>query len=151
MEIKLLQEFDFNDKNSLFGQMDNMNDAIVKDIQESGNSLYIVLHEFDDINGPNGEIIWPYKELEIEYEYAENSRQSIYVREDVDRRMTLSELLTWLKKKKAELEMNDWVITSGGILSLTLLAHPKNMRRKFWIIDVEIYLLPKKIIYRWMS
>ena len=153
MEIKLLQEFDFSDKNSLFGQMDSMNDAIVKDIRESENALHITLHKFDSINGPNGEIIWPYKELEIEYEYAENSRLDILVREDVnvDRWMTLGEFLIWLKKKKAELEMNDWSITSYGALVLRLLAHPQNSVRKVFTIDVEINLFPKKIVYRWKS
>ena len=151
MEIKLLQEFDFSDKNSLFGRMDSMNDAIVKDIRESENSLHITLHKFDSINGPNGEIIWPYKELEIEY--AENSRLYILVREDVnvDRWMTLREFLTWLKKKKAELEMNDWSITSHGALALRLLAHPQNSVRKVFTIGVEIILFPKKIVYRWKS
>ena len=52
MEIKLLQEFDFNDKDSLFGHMDDMNDAKVKEIREDGNSLYITLHEFDVFLSP---------------------------------------------------------------------------------------------------
>ncbi len=153
MEIKLSQEFDFNDKGSLFGQMDDMNDAIVKDIRESGNSLYIILHKFDKILSPIGEALYQYKELEIEYKYAEKYRVSLYFNMDkrCEREVSISELLDWVKKEKFELEMNDWMITSGGLLLLKLLAHTKDIQRKFKMIDVDIRLLPKKIIYRWKS
>lgn len=151
MEIKLLQEFDFKDKGSLFGQMDSMNDAIVKDIRESANSLYIILHEFDNILSPSGEVMWPYKELEIEY--AEKDRMGIFIHRDIRCEVEVStgELLDWVRKEKAELEMNDWMITSGGILLLKLIAYTKNKQRKFRMIDIDIYLLPQKVIYRWKS
>ena len=160
MEIKLLQEFDFNDKNSLFGKMDNMNDAIVKEIRESEKSLIIVLHKFDDIEGPDDEVIWPYKELEIEYEYAEQEGFSIEVFGNRHCMTTPSELLEWVKREESELEMNNWMITAGGFLLLKLLPYPYSgvIRRKLGrkkvrhtISEVEIRLLPKKITYRWMS
>lgn len=154
MEIKLLQEFDFNDKNSLFGQMENMNDAIVKEIKESGNSLYITLHEFDDIESPSGEVIWPYKELEIEY--AEINYLNIEVFGDRHCMVDSHELFNLLERNQVELEMNDWMITASGLLLLKLLPHPKEIRRKFRrnkmrISSVDMLLLPKIIIYRWKS
>ena len=150
MEIKLLQEFDYDDKCSLFGQMDNMNDAIVKEIRESGNSLYITLHQFDEFVNPKGEVMWPYKELEIEYDYAEKNHPKIYIYDSILRIVDLDGLLDWIKKEKAELEMNDWMITSGGVLLLKLISNSKNRRRKSKNTNVDIYLIPKKIIYRWM-
>ena len=158
MEIKLLQEFDFSDKNSLFGKMDNMNDAIVKEIRENENSMVIVLHKFDDIEGPSGEVIWPYKELEIEYEHEEKDAFSIEVFGDRHCITTPSELLEWVKREESELEMNNWMITAGGFLLLKLLPYSGVVRKKFGrrkvqhtISEVEIWLLPKKITYRWMS
>ena len=158
MEIKLVQEFDFNDKNSLFRKMDNMNDAIVKEIRESEKSLVIVLHKFDDIQGPSGEVIWPYKELEIEYEYEGKEACCIEVYGDRHCMTTPSELWEWVKREESELEMNDWVLTAGGQLVLILIPYSGVIRRKFGkrkvrhaISEVEIQLVPKKITYRWMS
>lgn len=148
MEIKLLQEFDYGNKNSLFGHMDNMNDAIVKEFREDGDSLYITLHQFDDILNPNDEVMYPYKELEIEYVYAAKSFFEIDI---YPRILTFDALLDWIKKEKAQLEMNEWMITSGGVLLLKFIAKTKNMWRKFKFTDVDIYLTPQKIIYRWKS
>lgn len=151
MEIKLLQKFDFNDKNSLFCHMDNMNDAIIKDIRESDNSLFIILHKFDDFLSPSGEAMYPYKELEIEYKYAKKDCLEICVHRDKNYIVTPSELLDWLKKEKAEIEMSDWMITSGELLYLKLFAHPKDTRRKLQITDIDIHLIPQQIIYSWKS
>ena len=96
--------------------------------------------------------MWPYKELEIEYGYAE--KDCLYISVQGKRqyyRLTPSELLDLVKKEKVELEMNEWLITSHGALLLKLFVPSKNVRRKSRITDVEIQLIPKKITYRWMS
>lgn len=151
MEIKLLQEFDYSNKNLLFNNMPNMNDAIVKELREEGNSLYIILHEFDSLLDSNGETIWSYKELEIEYEHIDKDRLEIWAYGKNFTRMTPSEIMDWIKKEKVEIEMNDWIIKSNGVLYLKLIVNPNNWRKKSRITEVEIQLYPKKIIFRWKS
>ena len=151
MEIKFLQEFDYKDKSSLFGKMDNLNDAIIKEIRDSENSLNITLHGLNNILSPSGEVVYPYKELEIEYIFEKQNYLDIYVHKGKPCIVTIAELLNWVEKKKAEIEMNDWAITSDGIFLLKLIASPKDIRGKFGVTDIDIRLIPKKIIYRWKS
>lgn len=167
MEVKLVQEFDYSDKNTIFEKMDCVSDGIIKEIRESGNSVFVTLHQFNLIQGPDGEIIWPYLELEIECVYANKKDMDLY--DDItlygkkwDKSYdisSLSDLPALAKRDKIELELDEWMIGWREYFSLLIRPSPiyNHMTKKFVNSKSKIRNIrldlghPQKIIYRWKA
>ena len=167
MEVKLVEEFDYSDKNTIFEKMDCVSDGIIKEIRESGNSVFVTLHQFNLIQGPSGDIIWPYLELEMECVYANEKDMLIFYDIDLDGKKwdksydisSLSELPDLAKRDKIELELDEWTI--GWRKFFTLLIRPspiynhmtkKYVKSKSKIRNIKLELgYPQKIIYRWKA